>query len=156
MQFYERSRQISPFDFFVPGSLAGRAVRGLGSRAATESLSEIAPRIADDLLHGAAKRVGVELKDLTINNGVGKVKVNFTKGIKHGDVRKLVEFAKSNGANEVVVRTGQVINPKIAAKIEKAIGNGKTFLGGQPKLIREVPSLIPNTPPAKIFEITFK
>jgi len=113
-----------------------------------------APKITDDLL-GASKRIGINLDDLTISNGVGRLRVTFAEGIKHGDIGKIVDFARASGAKKVILDTGQIVNPSITRRIESAITAGKPFLGGTPRLVRELPNIIPNSPPVKIFEITF-
>lgn len=95
------------------------------------------------------------MDDLSITKGVGRLRISFTEGIKHGDIGKIVAHARSKGATSLVLDTGQVVNPKIAASIERAIASGKPFLGGTPRLVREIPNLISGGPPVKIFEIVF-
>ena len=104
----------------------------------------------------AAKRLGLYLEDLKIVDGVGRLRVSFTDAIKHGDIARIVDFAKSQGASSLVLDTGQVVNPKIVESIERAIAAGKPFLGGNPRFIREIPNIIPSQPPVKIFEIVFQ
>ena len=51
--------------------------------------------------------------------------------------------------------TGAVVNPKLAGTIQKAIDSGKLFFGGTPKLVKQVPSILPGDPPVSYFEIVF-
>jgi hypothetical protein len=106
-------------------------------------------------LGDSAKRLGIQLDDLTVKDGEGYLRVSFTGGIKHGDIAKIVTHVKSKGATSLVLDTGFVVNPKIAARIERTISSGKPFLGGTPRLVREAPNIIPGGPPVKIFAIVF-
>jgi len=95
------------------------------------------------------------LDDLVVTNGVGRLRISFTEAIKHGDISHIVAFAKSKGATSLVLDTGQIVNPKIIASIERAIAAGKPFLGGTPRFVKELPNIIPGQAPVKIFEIVF-
>ncbi len=103
----------------------------------------------------AAMRLGVYLDESIVINGIGRLRVSFTEGIKHGDIAKIVAHAKSKGTTNLVLDTGQFVNPTIAARIERAIASGNPFLGGTPRLVREDPDIIPGLPPVTIFEVVF-
>ena len=70
-------------------------------------------------------------------------------------MRQILEFARVHGAKSVVLDTGLVVNPSISGRIHGAIKAGKPILGGKPRLVGEVPSIISGEPNIPRFEITF-
>ncbi|WP_143426014.1 hypothetical protein [Gilliamella sp. wkB308] len=79
----------------------------------------------------AAEKIGIDLKNININNGTAKVEIKITSEINYSDVKLLVAHAKSKGAQKVEVNTGYIANEKLMDFLEKRVADGKPFMGGK-------------------------
>lgn len=71
------------------------------------------------------------MNNIHINNGTAKTEIKITSEINYSDVKLLVEYAKSKGAQKVEVNTGYIANEKLMDFLEKRVADGKPFMGGK-------------------------
>ena len=110
--------------------------------------------LTDDVLK-AARRLGLKADEITITGTVARARVDLTQTLKFGHTATLKEFLRSRGACSAILESGQIVNPELADLLYKAAREGKRFMGGNVRLAREVPNLVPGQPPVPVFEITF-
>jgi predicted NAD/FAD-binding protein len=78
----------------------------------------------------AAKRLGVNLDDITINNGVARTKIDLSSTLDPKDINQLKDVLRSRGATKAEVDTGFIANEKLDTFLRRRAQDGKPFNGG--------------------------
>lgn len=79
--------------------------------------------------------VGGSAAEVTTVNGVAAVEIGFLQNASREFLRAIVNTARQQGANSIVVETGPVVNADLAIKLGLASQNGATVLGGTVTLL---------------------
>jgi RHS repeat-associated protein len=87
---------------------------------------EAAKKVAD-----AAKRLGVKLDGIPINNGVARTKIDLSSALDPKDIIQLKDVLRSRGATRAEVDTGFIANEKLDAFLRRRVQDGKPFNGGK-------------------------
>jgi hypothetical protein len=88
----------------------------------------------------AAKRLGVNLDDIAINNGVARMKIDLTSTLDPKDINQLKDVLRSRGAAKAEVDTGLIANEKLDAFLRRRIQDGKPFNGGTVRFSNSIDS----------------
>lgn len=83
----------------------------------------------------ATVAVGGSAAEVTIVNGVATVEIGFLQNASREFMRAVVNAARQQGANTLVVETGPVVNADLAIKLGLAAQRGETVLGGTVTLV---------------------
>ncbi|MBY0512782.1 MAG: hypothetical protein K2P78_02605 [Gemmataceae bacterium] len=79
--------------------------------------------------------VGGSAAEVTTVNGVATVEIGFLQNASREFMRAVVNAAREQGANTLVVETGPVVNADLAIKLGLAAQRGETILGGTVSLV---------------------
>ncbi|SMR83545.1 hypothetical protein SAMN04488030_0020 [Aliiroseovarius halocynthiae] len=113
---------------------AGGGVVIQGGRAALKgaAVSAAARReVARQAALEAARRLGIELSEVTITRGVAKATIGVTKTLDPKDIRAVADYMKSQGAARGQLNSGFIANERLETVLERAVGRGpQGFLGG--------------------------
>ena len=103
-----------------------------GVRAVIDRFGGKKPR-CDDVTKGgveAAKRLGVKLDNIPINNGVARTKIDISLNLDPKDINQLKDVLRSRGATRAEVDTGFIVNEKLDGFLRRRVQDGKQFNGG--------------------------
>jgi YD repeat-containing protein len=100
----------------------------------------------------AANRLGFNLSDVNINNGVAQIPINFTQTISGQDVSVVRQYLQSQGATTAVINTGPVINPQLIRALQNSQLIGR-LLNGIAQ-VQDMGNTDPIIPDAPVYEIT--
>jgi hypothetical protein len=78
----------------------------------------------------AGKRLGVNLDDIKITDGVARTKINISSTLDPKDIDVLKDALKSKGATKAEIDTGLIANEKLDAFLRRRVEDGKPFNGG--------------------------
>ncbi|ODS24333.1 hypothetical protein AB835_03990 [Candidatus Endobugula sertula] len=78
----------------------------------------------------AAKRLGVNLDNVPITNGVARTKIDVSSTLNPTDINKLKDAFKAHGATKAEVDTGFIANEKLDSFLRRRVQDGKPFNGG--------------------------
>ena len=115
-----------------PLKLGGGGGAGAGKAALTPA--QIVSKAGD---------LGVGIENLTIHEGVARLKIGQIFTVAGPDFDKVKLMLKEAGANKIVIDSGVVVDEKLANLLRKVAASGEPFQGGKVKLIREEPTSIP-------------
>jgi hypothetical protein len=107
------------------GSSIGTLLTGGTTVAAVDGMATTTTTVA---VAGSAAEV-------TTVNGVATVEIGFLQNASREFMRAVVNAARQQGANTLVVETGPVVNADLAIKLGLAAQRGETILGGTVSLV---------------------
>ncbi|WP_386069891.1 polymorphic toxin-type HINT domain-containing protein [Tahibacter sp. UC22_41] len=84
---------------------------------------------APDVLEAAA-RVGVNLNDARIVDGVAKLKIGLSDKLNWSDIKLLKSAMRDRGATAVQVESGFIANPDLNEFLMRRVNDGRPFQGG--------------------------
>lgn len=82
----------------------------------------------------AARRLGVNLDNVPITNGIARTRIEISTTLDPKDINQLKEALRARGATRVEVDSGFVGNPKLDQFLRRRAQDGKLFDGGRVKL----------------------
>lgn len=121
-------------DFVVMGgTLAG--LKGGASlphlRAGAPATAAFVPAPTTQAAIEAAERLGINLADVTMTNGVASTTVSITNKLLRQDIKTVTSYLQLSGANSARLNTGNIANPALNSVLERAVGRGpQEYLGG--------------------------
>jgi hypothetical protein len=86
---------------------------------------------SDKLLTEAAERLGIDLDNIYINDGIARTEIKITSEINNSDIKLLINYVKSKGAQKIEVNTGYIANEKLMRFLDMRVADGKPFMGGK-------------------------
>jgi hypothetical protein len=101
------------------------------ANAADEGITVI--RKGSDLTKSAAdaaKRLGVNLDNINITDGIAKAKINLSSTLDPKDIAQLKDVMKARGATKAEIDTGFIANEKLDTFLRRRVQDGKPFYGG--------------------------
>jgi hypothetical protein len=81
-------------------------------------------------LLAAARNLGVNLNEITIENGIARVRTGLTDTMPRSDIQLLLEHAASLGAKTVEVDSGYIANEKLMDFLTRFQQSSKSLFGG--------------------------
>jgi Pretoxin HINT domain len=79
--------------------------------------------------NAAARRLGINASDITVNNGVANISIIQTRNLRFSDFDTLRSDLRANGASSVNINTGVVKNQRINDLLSRAVQQGTSFRG---------------------------
>ncbi|WP_237397769.1 hypothetical protein [Gilliamella sp. Pas-s25] len=86
---------------------------------------------SDKLLTEAAERLGIDLDNIYINDGIARTEIKITSKINNSDIKLLINYVKSKGAQKIEVNAGYIANEKLMKFLDMRVADGKPFMGGK-------------------------
>ena len=71
----------------------------------------------------SARRLGIDLNNTSIRNGIFSARINVTSSINRADVKAVVEYARGLGARGARIGTGRLANVNLDNFLGRAIRN---------------------------------
>lgn len=81
----------------------------------------------------AAEALGINLDQLSINDGLAQAKIGIAQSLNANDIKQMGDFLRELGADKAEIDTGFIANDKLNDFLDRRVRDGKPFHGGSVK-----------------------